>query len=265
MNSLILLYDRRLIILKMTHQKLRIFVQVIFTPILLIPELIIMLSPLIVFFLPKLNEMALLFVNIVLPFWAIVVLLSAFFGRTYCSHICPITGLFSFISYVKNDRKILSIEYPKVMGRIILFLWTAAPMYVILRNLGNQLGFLPNESIYSQPSINIYYILFALSGILANTYGRTSVLHYTCPFASFMISAGRLGREFGLPAFGFSYDKNLCKQCRACVKKCLVNRNIPEMIQTECINFEECVQCRYCAEKCQFSAITYGLKKNIHL
>jgi ATP-dependent Lon protease len=30
---------------------------------------------------------------------------------------CPMTGLFSFVSRVKNDRSILSTEYPKLMGK----------------------------------------------------------------------------------------------------------------------------------------------------
>lgn len=246
-----------------THQEVRILSQVIFTPILLIPELIIMTSPFLVLLLPTIGRVVLIFVSGVLLLWVIVTLLAVFLGRAYCSHICPITGLFSFISYVKNNRNILSIEYPKLMGKIILFFWFAAPAYVILRNIGNYTGFLQKEEIYSKLSVNLYYSLFAISGILANTYGKTSTLHYTCPFASFMISANRFGRKLGIPSLCFSYDKKLCRKCGACVKKCLVNRDIPRMIHSDSINFEECVQCGYCAEKCQHAAITYDWRNSV--
>lgn len=244
------------------HQKVRMLLQIFFTPILLVPEILIMLSPFLVFFLPSINKIAVYFSSAVLVLWLIVTILALFLGRAYCSHICPVTGLFNFISYLKNNRNILSFEYPKIMGKIILFFWFAAPLYVILRNVGNYTGFLPNEAIYSELAINLYYILFAISGILSNTYGKISVLHYTCPFASFMISAGRLGRKIGIPAFAFSYDKKLCKKCGACTKKCMNNRDIPKMLQSESINFEECVQCRYCSEKCKHGAIKYGWRKN---
>lgn len=246
----------------MTHQKVRKLSQAIFTPILLIPEIIIMLSPLLVIFIPVFGSAAVYFIDTALLLWGSAALLSVLFGRAYCSHVCPITGVFSFVSYLSKNRGMLSFEYPKLMGRIILFLWFAAPAYVIFRNIGNFTGILPQEDLYTQLPVILYFVLFAVSGILALTYGKTSVRHYTCPFASFMIAGNRLGRKLGAPSLRFGYDKNFCKKCGVCAKKCLVNRDIPKMIHSDRLNFEECVQCASCAEVCKFSAITYGWKKN---
>jgi ferredoxin-type protein NapH len=239
------------------HQKIRTLLQLIFTPLLIIPVIFILFSPFLVFFLPYIDNAAYIFINTVFVFWIIVIMQAIFLGRTYCSHICPITGIFNFISYVKKDRSILSMEYPKLMGNIFLAIWIIAPLYVLLRNLGNLTGFLPSEEIYSKIIVNLYFLMFTISGILSYTFGKISVKHYACPFSSFMISANRLGKKLKLPSLNYKINKDLCKKCGKCTQKCLVNRDIPKLIKFDAIKFDECVQCGNCVECCRFSALTY--------
>lgn len=234
------------------------------TPLLVIPELILIFAGIIVYFLPFIN------IGIVTGFttaasfwWLTVIVISFFLGRVYCSHICPMSGVFSFISYVTKNREVLSAEYPRFVGYFFTTLWLTSSVYVLIRFVGNIAGFLPFEAVYSQPSVVLFYSLYAGSAILARTVAKSTIEHYICPISPYMITGIKLSTALNVPAFHFEVQKDNCKSCKVCISQnhCLMNNDVKDKINNCKMNFEECLNCGACVEMCKFKTVTYGFSK----
>lgn len=242
------------------HQKLRNIGLGITTPLLIIPEIFIIFAVLFVYFLPLFDPDHVTVVTTGASiWWGMVFFISLFLGRMYCSHICPMTGFFSFISAITKNREILSSDYPKIVGYIFTTIWLTAPGYVVLRLLGNIYGFLPASPLYSELSVIVFYSLYMGSAIFSHTIARSAVEHYICPFSPYAVAGIKLSKLLHLPAVRFKVIKENCVNCKVCISKryCLMNMDIRQNIKNDTMDFMECLNCGACAEVCKHKTVCY--------
>lgn len=240
------------------RQKARKRVQAVFTVFMLPVVLLILVSPLTVYVYHLVNIRILLtFLWIVLILWITVFITSLLFQRAHCSHTCPITGFFIFLSYILKDKSILGIKYPRALNYIVLSVWFGSFIYVIVRFMGNATGLLHYEPIFSSVAVLLYFLLFFVSGILSLTIGKSKTEHYICPFSPYMIVGIKVSHVLGLPSFKFIIDKGKCRNCKMCNTNCLMNYDVCKIVNEAQFKQNECLNCAMCADACKFGAITY--------
>ena len=219
----------------------------------------------------------------------VVVLLTLFSGRVYCSVFCPLGIMQDAISFIKRRlpfksrrrkfRKALNfIRYP-ILGLAILSLFFTGilainwldpyanfgriasniyqPGYIALRNLLAKV--LMSMDIYSlQPFVQkifhplpFFFALFIFLGIVAMVLYRDRLFCNTvCPVGAIL---GLLSKVSFLKV---SIAKTSCTQCGKCQLECKANCiDIKQMRVDE----TRCVSCFNCINVCDDSAI--GLKK----
>lgn len=246
------------------HPLIRKILLGVSTPLLFVPTVILFLWGLAVYFLPLLNPVRVQFFAVFMTIlWGAIVVSALFLGRNYCSHLCPITGLFSSAAFLTKNRDLLSMEYPSIFGIIFPGLWVMAPTYTLLRIAGNRWGFLAFQGIYQHWSVILISLLFLGSFILSKTYGRTEVPHYICPFSPYTQSAMKLSKGLGLPGLELRIQEGNCRSCRTCKVQshCLMDMDLGQRIPQGELDFSQCLNCGSCAEQCHFNAVRYNWGK----
>ncbi|MBK5722791.1 4Fe-4S dicluster domain-containing protein [Dysgonomonas sp. Marseille-P4677] len=218
-----------------------------------------------------------------------LILLTFFFGRVYCSVICPLGVFQDTISWVAAKRKknrfsyspaipwlryvvlvlfILSLilgissvftllEPYSAFGRMMSTL--VAPLYQLGNNaLAYFAERMDSYAFYSYDILLKSTIIISISGItlialvvLAWRNGRT-YCNTICPVGTVLgfISYFSLFRPV------FNLEK--CNGCGSCARNCkasCINQ------KTHTIDYSRCVTCLNCIEKCNKSAITYAPRK----
>ena len=240
------------------HQRIRKLIQVFITALMLPIVLLIIISPILVYFLSFLEySVVITFAQVALGIWILVFISSFQFQRAHCSHTCAMTGFFVFLSSILKNRDILSMKYPKILKYIVLLLWFGGITYFLIRMFGNFSGYFHYEPIFSSLSVMFYYIMFFVSGVLSLTIGRSKTEHYICPFSPFLITGIKISEIFKIPSFKIVIDKSKCKKCKLCNKECLMNYDVCAKVNEGKFEQKECLNCAMCADACKFGAIKY--------
>lgn len=245
----------------MTHQKIRKLVQSISTVLLLPITLWIIASPILVIFLGLFNfEGTRQMIRIAIGIWGIVIGSSFFFQRAYCGHLCPITGVFTWISYLTKSKAVMTMKYPKMMKYIVLALWILSFIVVSIGAVSSKWGSRQYVTIYSTPEVMIYYGLYFISALLSLTYGKSKTEHYICPFSPWMMAGIRMSDCCKIPSLKIVTDYTKCKKCKKCNKQCSMGYDVLKKVQEGNFDQAECINCGACVEACKFKAIQYSWK-----
>ncbi len=194
-------------------------------------------------------------VIIELCIWTLVCLSSFFFKRAHCSHSCAISGVFEIISNKVKSKDIMSASYPIKLKYIMLFLWFFGFGYILVCLLGNQLQWFHVATIYTDPLVGIYYLLFWISGILSITIGKSQVAHYVCPFSPWMLTGIKCGKRLRIPSFTIVTDADKCVKCKQCNRVCLINQDVCNKVINETFDQSECTNCFSCVKTCKSGAL----------
>ncbi len=224
--------------------------------------------------------------------FAIVIILTALFGRVYCSYLCPLGVLQDIIIFIKGRftrngyrfrfKKALNILRYTILGILIIFLFTGSiffinlldpysifgrfsadlfrPLYVGLNNLS--VSILEHFEIYyfypyelKKLSLSLLWLpasFFILITGLSLISGRL-YCNTVCPVGTLL---GLLSR---ISVFKIRIDKTICTKCGKCMFVCKANCiNIKE----QKVDFSRCVGCYNCIATCPEDAINYRHTNN---
>ncbi|MDR2641297.1 MAG: 4Fe-4S binding protein [Planctomycetaceae bacterium] len=221
----------------------------------------------------------------------IIVILTLFFGRIYCSVICPLGVLQDGISHLAGQIKgkknrfrfapakswlrygVLALFIIALVAEISVFVSVLDPyaaygrlasnFFSPLYRQGNNLLAFFAEKIdsYSFYSTEVWikgWITFGTAavtlfvvGILAWRNGRT-YCNTICPVGAFL---GFLSR-FAL--FKLTVNKEKCTECRRCERNCKASCIDGNAMN---IDYSRCVGCFNCVKMCRSDAIRYTLPK----
>ena len=161
-----------------------------------------------------------IFQRIGIGLWGVVFISSFIFKRAYCGYLCPVTGVFTLVSYIKKSKDVMTMSYPKITKYMVLSLWVLSFFVVLCARFVYPADINHVQIIYMQPETLICYGLYFVSAILSVTYGKSKTEHYICPFAPWMTVGMKVVNQYKLPSLRIVTDKDACKSCKQCSKNC---------------------------------------------
>lgn len=179
----------------------------------------------------------------------ILILLTMFFGRFYCSIICPFGILQEFSAFILRHKKKNSKipNYPfKHFICAVTFGAVFAGSAVLIRYIE------PYTMFGSFVSLSLLGIIFTLSILAIVFFKNRFFCTNICPVGAFLGSCAKSAVNT------MNIDSEKCISCKMCEKNC----------QAGCIDVDKkfidneiCVKCLKCYSICPKGAIYYGNKK----
>lgn len=188
---------------------------------------------------------------------------AIFFGRTWCSWVCPMACLSEMCQGVNNKK--INVNRLKFIRLLIFFIWIifVITMFVIA---GGIKGVDPLYSTANGISVDrpvkfiIYYFVLALFFILSITVGKRGACHSICWMSPFLVGGYTIGKWLKLPQLRIKADQSLCVECGACDKKCPMSIKVSLAIKDGSIETSECIFCGECVDNCKKKALRYGIR-----
>ena len=203
-------------------------------------------------------EIALLGLSLsVITIWLIITL---FFGRIYCSTLCPLGAVMDLASRTRKRERVYRYKKPLTALRLIIL---AIVFLLIVSRLAFARRWLLPFGLYesmleriTQPQVIgatlISALIFALIAITAFLRGRL-FCNTLCPMGTLL---GMLSRR---SLFHMDINTDRCTQCRRCVDVCKAQCID---LQDHVIDMSRCVVCFDCLPQCPDDAITYTLGRH---
>ena len=193
--------------------------------------------------------------------FSLLFLFSLFFGRAFCSWICPAAGMQEWSSAV-NDKKVKGGKLNWIKY-CIWIPWIGIIMAVAVSAGGfssvNPLHLTENGISVANPEG--YITFFTVTGIiivLSFAVGKRAFCHYICWMAPFMIIGTRIKNYFHWPSLHLKPITEKCKHCRTCLSNCPMSLSVGDMIQSGSVKNDECILCGICVDNCPNKAIKYS-------
>ena len=196
--------------------------------------------------------------------FAIVLMVTLFFGRIYCSLICPlgtIQDVATFLSRKKRTYKAfpLLMRYAIPLVAIVLFVFGVSMLigitepYSIISRVFRLINGYSGHHLKSEHTlITIAALLILLLIIILSVFRGRFYCNTFCPTGAIL----SLFSYF--PILGIRLNKDKCVSCGKCAKSC----------KAECIDIKNkrvensrCISCFNCLGKCKFGAIKYSIIK----
>ena len=193
---------------------------------------------------------------------AVIIAITLFFGRIYCSVICPLgimQDIYSWLggkfkknrfSYVKEHKW---LRYTICVIFFVCLIFGFVPVTTLLEPYGNYGRIVTSFYMRNLTLSIIAWVVMLVLGVLAFLYGR-AYCNSICPVGTF------LGLFSRFSAFRIQFDKDKCKLCGLCEKNCK-SRAIDSKAGT--VDYSRCVVCGDCLAKCQFDALHYTTKRPV--
>ncbi len=219
-----------------------------------------------------------------------LIILTALFGRIYCSVVCPLGIMQDFFSWLGGKAKKNRFSYTKEIkwlrygflgvfilaliigfaplttlfapysayGRIVNSLFK--PLYDLLNNwlagldAANDRYNFTEVQIWTRSVTTFVVALLTLFilGFLAWRKGRL-YCNTICPVGTVL---GFISRQSG---FRIRFDKDKCKNCGMCEKNCKAQAID---FKNGTVDYSRCVVCGDCLDKCKFDALHYKYALN---
>ena len=199
-----------------------------------------------------------------------VLAFTFFFGRVYCSFLCPLGVILDIISGLNlrfGERRAYKYQKPvdwlkySILSLVILIFMTGNIFFLnlldpfsisgrIFSNLVRPcMGLVPTGFI-SRPAMLFSFGIFILLTLLA-MYRDRWYCNAICPVGTL------LGLVSKVSILGLKIDKATCTQCGDCEKVCKAGCiQFPE----NRIDIDRCVSCYNCIGKCQSNSIRFKFR-----
>ncbi len=193
--------------------------------------------------------------------FALLFLVSLFFGRAFCGWACPGAGLQESCFFI-NDKKVKGGRF----NWIKYFIWV--PWLTIIAIIAISIGgfhsinpfYMMEKGIsVSEPGNYImYYFVVGLFLVSSLTAGKRSFCHYICWMAPFMIIGTKIKNAFKLSSLHLEAITDNCKECKICDKNCPMSLDVSKMVKSGSMDNSECILCGACVDGCSQKAIVYS-------
>ena len=191
---------------------------------------------------------------------ATIIVITLFFGRIYCSIICPLgimQDIYNWLggkfkknrfSYVKEHKW---LRYTVCVIFVVCLIFGFVPVTTLLEPYGNYGRIVTSFYMRNITLSIIAWVVMLVLGVLAFLYGR-AYCNSICPVGTILSFFSRFS------VFRVQFDQDKCKHCGLCEKNCK-SRAIDSEAGT--VDYSRCVVCGDCLAKCQFDALHYTAKR----
>lgn len=187
---------------------------------------------------------------------------SMFFGRIFCSYLCPAGGLQECATFIcdKSPKQ----GWKNYIKYAIWIVWiTAIILLFIFRKNTITIDFFyftdHGISIANIYSYVIYYGIILLFFVPAVTAGKRTVCHYICWMAPFMVLGSKIGRLLHFRQLRLESKKDACIHCHMCDKNCPMSLKVEQKVQNGKMYDSECILCGACIDHCPKKVISYKM------
>lgn len=217
--------------------------------------------------------------------FALILLTTFFFGRLWCSFLCPVGGLAELGSRMLNDRwKIEFRSLPQFQIRYGYFTVYLVLMpllgisactlcnFITVPRLVEALSGEYRGLVYILSSVGLVNLgLLFLLGFFASK-GR-AYCQFLCPIGAADGIMNRLGANFGF-THRIRVEKERCTGCNVCARKCMCGA-IKMVDRVAVVEQSSCMSCHECVDVCDWNAIEWTtssrnkqpkrIKKNVEI
>ncbi len=185
---------------------------------------------------------------------------SLFFGRSFCSFMCPAGALQDACAAIvskpvgKRQNIIKYVIWAVWLGAIVAGFVMAGGIKDVNMLYMTDGGISVNES----SRYFIYLPIVFLLAILALVFGRRSPCHSICWMAPFMVLGTLLKEALHLPARRLQAESSRCIDCKACNKACPMSLQVNEMVAKNHMFNTECILCGQCQDVCPKQVLRVG-------
>ncbi|MCX6238639.1 MAG: 4Fe-4S binding protein [Bacteroidia bacterium] len=190
----------------------------------------------------------------------VILLLSLFFGRAYCSWFCPGCGVQElmsvFVRKKSKNSKALFIKY------FIFAIWIGAIITGYFIN-----GFRQIDLTYGMTDVSFERkIILTIGAIviivpLTAIFGQFASCKYVCWQAPFMIIGTKIRDYFKFSGLRLKAEAEKCRSCTICNLKCPMNIDVMASVKSQKMNNVECILCGNCIDSCKHKVIKFSIKK----
>jgi ferredoxin-type protein NapH len=192
--------------------------------------------------------------------YALMFILSLFFGRAYCSWFCPGCGIQEILSLIikkkSSNSKALYLKY------FIFTIWISAIVIGYILN-----GISKVDLSYGMTDITLERkIILTIGAIilivpLTAIFGQFASCKYICWAVPLMIIGTKIRDFLHLNGLHLKTDISKCNNCNVCSKKCPMNLDVMENVKKGQMQNTECILCGNCVDHCKQKAIRFSFKK----
>jgi polyferredoxin len=192
--------------------------------------------------------------------FVLMLLLSLFFGRAYCSWFCPGCGVQEILTlFFKKKSKNSKAIYLKYFI-FAVWLGVIATGYIIN-------GFRTVDMTYGMTDVTIERKIILTTGAiliivpLTAIFGQFASCKYICWQAPFMIIGTKIRDYFKFYGLRLKANVHDCTNCKICNKKCPMNLDVWGNMKNNNLNDTECILCGNCIDNCKQKVIKYSMTK----
>jgi polyferredoxin len=164
--------------------------------------------------------------GLTIAFSFLILVLAIFFGRLFCSFICPLGTIQEYIFALFNkkskkkkrshylERRFSLVKYGVLAVTAILAI--AGISYIYIR-------FCPIYAISMLPYIAVLGLILALLIIIVGIFIERFWCRYLCPYAALLNLFQYLGKVVGFPRLKIHRNLERCNDCGFCSLNCPMN------------------------------------------
>lgn len=189
--------------------------------------------------------------------YTVLFLASLYFGRAFCSWLCP-GGALQELCSMAVHKKAKGGGYNRIKY-VIWSLWISAIVVAAVR-AGGYHTIDPLFGIGQGTRLQKYILLFGVAGLIvpiAFLFGRWASCHYLCWMAPFMIIGTKLRDLAGWPSLHLQVNRDTCTDCEVCDQHCPMSLEVSEMVRKGSMRNVECILCGNCVDHCPSRAIKF--------
>ncbi len=195
--------------------------------------------------------------------FAVLFLTAIFFGRGWCSWICPMAGL-SEIGMTINMKNV-PVKKLKNVRYVIFTVWFGILVIGFILAGGvkeiNPFHLTDNGISVDQPmKYMIYYIVLFTFFVLSLILGKRGACHSICWMSPFLVAGAKMGRVFHLPQLKITTEAEKCISCKKCDTKCPMSIPVSHGVKSGKIEFSDCILCGECVDVCPKKVLQYSAK-----
>jgi ferredoxin-type protein NapH len=190
--------------------------------------------------------------------YAILFLTSLYFGRAFCSWVCPGGGLQELCSLAVHKRA-KGGGYNRIKY-VIWGLWVSAIVLLAIR-AGGFHAIDPFFGLQQGTRAQKYILFFGVIALVVPAsflFGRWASCHYMCWMVPFMVIGTRIKDRVKWPSLHLKVDRDVCTNCEACDQHCPMSLDVCGMVQKGNMRNSECILCGNCVDSCLSGAIRYS-------
>lgn len=204
-------------------------------------------------------------INGSLILFAALMIGSVFFGRLFCSTLCPAGTASDYLGQIvirpsKNGRVNLTkwiIWVPWMAGIIGGFI-NSGGIKAIKPLFMTESGISVDQPVKYITYLGVMTLIVGLNMIV----GKRAFCHYACWMAPFMILGIKIRNLLHLPGLTLRSKTSNCIKCGKCSTQCPMSLDVKQMVLEERMTESECILCGKCIEVCPKDVIDYRFAKN---